>query len=377
MRPEKRRSCRGRPAHPRHRAPRVASHRQTSCGGRAGRQGDPGSSASSCRSRTISCAFFGPSASRASWSASAWRRTCHRARPLNRAIEKRAEESRAQLRHPQEPPRVRRRHETAAQGIYACAARCSRAATPPEPLKQRKNRRRRTRKTSGRSAVPTESGSHAQSLVAFARPTLGACATCSRRCRPPRPSRAAARDEHVRSIPRRCRAIYRSTAPTPTTTASSRIARHAASSGDEVASSMPNSASASSISARTFLQSILDEHAPPNIHAGGLGSDALRPPSRSASTFSPRSTRKRARSRAALGSIWAELEKDHRGARDGVLTSRRPLLRALILSRGDRRALDRSPQDDGRAARGHRPARIRQKDPKQEYKKEATSSSGR
>ena len=77
--------------------------------------------------------------------------------------------------------------------------------------------------------------------------------------------------------------------------------------------------------------------------------------------FEPDDRRHEGRSsaRRSVESLWDEVEKVIE-AREAELAAARPaVLRALLLPRGDRRALDRAPQGDGGAARGHRPARLR------------------
>ena len=93
--------------------------------------------------------------------------------------------------------------------------------------------------------------------------------------------------------------------------------------------------------------------------------DSTRSPRRSRSTSTPAraSTSAVLEPRRWSRSCGREIETVIE-AREAELVAAAPaVLRAPLLPRGDRRAVDRAPQDDGCAARGHRPARLRPEGP--------------
>ena len=109
-----------------------------------------------------------------------------------------------------------------------------------------------------------------------------------------------------------------------------------------------------------MLQTVLDQHCPPNVHAEDWDLDALTAAIKERFGFEPDiDARKAARAREPGRDVVGRGREGDRGARGRVHAAAPAVPGALLLSRGDRRALDRAPQGDGGAARGHPPARLR------------------
>ncbi len=75
------------------------------------------------------------------------------------------------------------------------------------------------------------------------------------------------------------------------------------------------------------------------------------------------------RARRAVGEDLGAGRDLHQGARDRARAAHLLLLRAPLRARGDRRAVDRSFEVDGSAARGHRPRRVRSERPEDRVQK--------
>ncbi|HEV3031743.1 MAG TPA: SEC-C metal-binding domain-containing protein [Polyangia bacterium] len=140
---------------------------------------------------------------------------------------------------------------------------------------------------------------------------------------------------------------------------------------EEVASSMLQQRERILDLSSDILQSILDEHAPPNVHAEEWDLDALRAAIKERFNFQPTIDEKNALERELLSeSIWAELEKIIE-ARETEFSLPVVLYfaRYFYLEEIDARWIDHLKTMDalreGIGLRGYG-----QKDPKQEYKKE-------
>ncbi|HEY2728954.1 MAG TPA: preprotein translocase subunit SecA [Polyangia bacterium] len=257
------------------------------------------------------------------------------------------------------------------KAIYALRRQVLEGRYAPEPTEDEKKQG----KTAADAPVPTESGKHTQaSLVAFARPTLGRMCDALTQVQtpaaepglPPVTSTVPLDPGALRS------AIYRQYGAHPDTTGvvddrTGTLDRLA----DEVASSMLQQRERILDLSSDILQSILDELAPPNVHAEEWDIDALRAAIKERFNFQPTIDEKSALDRELLSeAIWAELEKIIE-ARETEFSLPVVLYfaRYFYLEEIDARWIDHLKTMDalreGIGLRGYG-----QKDPKQEYKKE-------
>jgi preprotein translocase subunit SecA len=257
------------------------------------------------------------------------------------------------------------------KAIYALRRQVLEGRYAPEPTEEEK----KEGKTAADAPVPTQSGKHSQgSLVAFVRPTLGRMCDALMQVQvpaaepglPPVTSTGPLDPAALRS------AIYRQYGAYPDTTGvvedrTATLDRLA----DEVASSMLQQRERILDLSSDILQSILDEHAPPNVHAEEWDLDALRAAIKERFNFQPTIDEKNALDRERLSeSIWAELEKIIE-ARETEFSLPVVLYfaRYFYLEEIDARWIDHLKTMDalreGIGLRGYG-----QKDPKQEYKKE-------
>ena len=279
----------------------------------------------------------------------------------------RAEEGRgAQLRHPQEPARVRRRHEPAAQDDLRAAP-----AGPRGALRARADRggEEEGQDQDRRAAADRVGQAHRRvaSPEMRAPDRWRACVDALDRA-----ARVADADapggspvtHGRRSIrPGSARAIYRQFGAYPDASG------HRRGSHRRRSIAWPARSRSSLIQQRERLLDLSEEMIQLDHRRAlsaqrarrGLGPRrAAAPRSRSASTSSPSIDEQGLLERETLAeSLWGEVEKVIEAREAELPLPVFLLLRAPLLPRGDRRALDRAPEVDGGAARGHRPARLR------------------
>src|SRR5450432_1987336 len=257
------------------------------------------------------------------------------------------------------------------KAIYALRRQVLEGRYAPEPSEEEKKQG----KTAQDAPIPTESGKHTQaSLVAVVRPTLGRmCEALSQLQSPSAEPGAPPVTTTVPLDPAALRsAIYRQYGAYPETTGvledrTGTLDRLA----EEIASSMLQQRERILDLSEEILQSIMDEHAPANVHAEDWDVEALRAGIRERFNFQATIDEKNSMDRELLSkAIWEELETIIE-AREAEFSLSVVLYfaRYFYLEEIDARWIDHLKGMDalreGIGLRGYG-----QKDPKQEYKKE-------
>ena len=365
---------RRRPAHPRHRAPRVAPHRQPAARPR-GPPGRPGLEPLLPVARRRPDAHLRRRAHhRPHGAARHGGRRAHRAPADQPRHRERAEEGRGpQLRHPQEPARVRRRHEPAAQDDLRAAPPGARGALRARAVGRREEAGQDRRRQPGADRVgqahrglarrhrAPDAGAHGRRADAGA----AAARDADEPAPPVTPLTIPLDPDRLRS------AIYRQYGAYPDTSGVvedrtgtlDRLAR-------EVASSMVQQRERLLDLCEEMLQAILDEHAPPDRHAEEWDLDALTAAIKERFGFEPTIDNQFLEREVLVEKLWGELEKMIE-AREAEFSL--PVFlyfaRYFYLEEIDERWIDHlkamEALREGIGLRGYG-----QKDPKQEYKKE-------
>jgi preprotein translocase subunit SecA len=259
------------------------------------------------------------------------------------------------------------------KAIYALRRQVLEGRYAPEPTEEEKKQG----KTSADAPLPTSSGKHTlESLTAFVRPTLGRMCDSLTTVQTPAAGTDPGAPPVTTTVPldpaALKSAIYRQYGAYPDTTGvvedrTGTLDRLA----DEVASSMLQQRERILDLGSEILQTILDEHAPPNVHAEEWDLEALRGAIKERFNFAPTIDEKVALEREPLAeSLWAELETIVE-AREAEFSLPVVLYfaRYFYLEEIDGRWIEHLKTMDalreGIGLRGYG-----QKDPKQEYKKE-------